>query len=597
MARAGSDPFVEQVRAANDVVDVVGAHVALVRAGMRWKGLCPFHQEKTPSFHVSGEHQTYHCFGCGAGGDVFSFVMALENMTFPEALRHLAERAGIPVPERTGPAGDQLERIRQALQIARTYFRECLASSDGREASAYLTRRGIGAELRERFGLGFATDSWDGLLRHARRWVGEADLADAGLVVHAQSGRLYDRFRNRVIVPIESGGGAPVGFGGRNLGPEEPKYLNSPETAVYKKGSVLFGAAQARAAIREESHVLVVEGYFDVLSLAQAGLGAAVGTCGTALSSEQARQLARYGVRIVLLFDGDPAGVRAALRALPIVVPEGAEVRVLVPPVGLDPDDWVRERGAEEVRAALAHAWTPVAFLEERVRAGDLARDEAARQAVALVARLDDPLTRDLWVQEIAGRFGLREEAVWAGAEGERGAKNARPARPVERSTGADGWKSLERICLQVALENPGRAGEILAAIAGARPRAELAAVLDWLAAEAARGAGGPPSSADLVARAREALPEVPALGSVLVREESGPGPDVEALLAVLRERSLRFRMAQVTRDIRRAEAAGDEVALARLLAEMQELAGSRSRDLTRTFPSPGLEAGAGGSI
>ena len=612
MARAGSDPFVEQVRGANDVVDIIGGHVALTRAGMSWKGLCPFHQEKSPSFHVSPDHQTYHCFGCGAGGDVFSFVMELENMSFPEALRHLAERAGIPVPERSGPTVNNLERIRQALQIARAFFIERLRSPEGEGARGYLERRGIDPELVDRYALGFAPDSWDALLRHAKSWITEHDLVESGLAIEGQGGKVYDRFRNRVIVPIESSGGAPVGFGGRILSDEEPKYLNSPETPVYRKGSVLFGASQARAAIRAENRVLVVEGYFDVIALAQGGIGSAVGTCGTALTQDQARQLARYGGRIILLFDGDKAGIRAALRALPIVVAERADVRVLVPPGELDPDDWVRQAGETVVRNALDHAWTPVGFLEERALAGALTRDDAARQAVGLVARIEDPLARDLWVQEIAGRFGLREDAVWAGVRTEMAGGSGRSSRPqAPRPSGGD-WKNLERVCLQVALEHPDRAVEIAEAVAAGHPRDEFIRVLVWLTEQAAGEGDTPPSPADLVARAGRELEGTPSLASALVHEESAPRPEVDPLLSALRSRAQRHQMARVTRDIRRAESVGDQEALERLLVEKQQLARGAavvaevleapSRKASpeveeRENRSGGLEAGAEGTL
>ncbi len=568
MARTGSDPFVEQVRAANDIVDIVGAQVALSQAGARFKGLCPFHQEKTPSFYVSTDHQTYHCFGCGVGGDVYSFVMEQENMSFPEALRYLADRAGIAVPERSGPSREQqdrLEQIRQALKISRDFFAERLKDSNGARAREYLLGRDIGEELWKRYGLGFALDSWDGLRKYATQFVSERTLIEAGLAVENKEGRVYDRFRNRVIVPIESTGGAPVGFGGRILADEEPKYLNSPETAVYRKGSVLFGASQARPAIREDGLVLIVEGYFDVLSLVNAGIECAVGTCGTALTPDQTRQLARYGARIVLLFDGDGAGVRAALRALPIVIADHSDVRVLFPPAGQDPDDWVRAEGRDAVNHAIDHAWTPVAFLEEQVRGGQLPREEGARRAVDLAAKIEDPLSRDLWVQEICGRFGLGEDAVWARLRGELQTSERR-----SQATRTDGWKPLERVCLQVALEHPDRASDIARAVEAGRPRPEFLAILSWI--EAKGKESPPPSPPEMVARARDELPDLPGLSAAVAAEESGPATGVESLIRRLRIRAVRFQMSELTRDIRRAESVGDDEELIRLLSVKQRL-------------------------
>lgn len=579
MARAGSDPFVEQVREANDIVELIGARLELKRAGGRFRGLCPFHQEKTPSFFVSREYQTYHCFGCGVGGDVFTFVMEQERMTFPEALQHLAERAGIPMPQRrSGPSQDLLERIRQALRVARSYYRERLLGREGDRGRRYLAAREIGPDLGEEYGLGLAPDAWEGLLTHCRRLLSDRALIEAGLAVEGERGRVYDRFRNRLMFPIDSPGGAPVGFGGRILGDGEPKYLNSPETAAYRKASVLFGIPQARDAIRSRGRVVLVEGYFDVLGLVQGGIREVVGTCGTALTPEQAGLLRRFGATLVLLFDGDEAGMRAALRALPVVTGVVEEIRVAVPPEGLDPDDWIRQAGRDGVEAALDRAASPIAFLEDRMLAGRLTRREATSGAVGLIARLADPISREFWVQEAAGRFGVSERALLEGARAEADApRSGRAAAPPADRGKAPAWSPLEAACLRAALGHPDRAGEIAEVVETGRPRAEFIGVLRWIEGQAGPETPEPPSASRLVALAREDLPGGGGL-TALVVTDAAPPPDPDALLVELRRRGLKHRMARVTEAIRRAEETNDPESLARHLEQKKRLLEERTR-------------------
>lgn len=570
MNRGGSDPFVERVREASDIVEIVGASVELKRASSRWRGLCPFHGEKTPSFYVSPEYQSYHCFGCGVGGDVFSFVMAQENLSFPEALKYLADRAGIPMPDHRGPSVDRLESIRQALRIARSFYSQQLAGSAGGGARGYLERRGIGADLWQRYGLGVAPDSWDALLRHAKSYVSERTLVEAGLAVEKNPGRLYDRFRNRLMVPIESAGGMPVGFGGRILADEEPKYLNSPETPVYRKGSVLFGLPQAREGIRAAGRVAVVEGYFDVLALAQGGIVSVVGTCGTALTPDQARQLGRLGVEVVLLFDGDGAGIQAAIRALPVMVGAVGSVRVVTPPTGLDPDDWIRGAGRETVQKELENARSPVAFLEDQAVRGKLTRTEAAGQAVSLVEQLEDPLIRDLWIQEIAGRFGLSERAIVERLSGKK------PAPAPRRVSGR--WTTREAACLRTALHTPDRAGEIADLAEGLRARPAFLQVLRWIQEQSEVESTIVP--AELITRASRDLPDGGGLAALPVGEEQ-PVLGVDVVLHDLGRRAIRARMEETTREIRLAEDAGDSVGLTRWLNERKRLS-SELRSLER---------------
>jgi DNA primase len=612
------------VREASDIAAVVGEYVALRKAGARLAGLCPFHREKTASFYVNPSMQVFHCFGCGAGGDVFTFLMQHEKMTFPEAVRHLATRAGIPLPERRGSGSDALERIRETLRMARAWFRSQIEGSDGAEARAYLDARGILPATREAYGLGFVPDRWDGLLSHARAVASERVLIEAGLAVESQSGRVYDRFRHRVMIPIETAGASPLGFGGRALGDTEPKYLNSPETPVYHKGAVLYGTGPAREGTRSEGRVVVVEGYFDVIGLAQGGIPGVVGTCGTALTPEQAMQLKRLSDRVVLVFDGDAAGLRAALRALPVLVGPVPDVRVLLPPPGKDPDLWIREDGADAVRAALERARSPLAFLEDLVAARVLSRREAAGRAADLAALVADPINRDLWVQEAAGRYGVSADAFTQAVRGRLARPGGTPAgsevigggssshlrggsagQEVDPGgTGMDGMgprgsnsgtdvalftDALERECLRTALARPECAITLAAAVREAgvfAPR--LGTLLGWIAEAAAESGERSPGS--VLSCTIQAHPE--ATGLTAIGMEIGGDPEEpEALLPRIRLRGLRRRMEELNALIRRSEEDGNRESLDRFLRERQALAAERARLDGRTpgrSPVPG---------
>jgi DNA primase len=611
MPVGGSDPFVERVREANDIAAVVGEYVALRKAGARLAGLCPFHREKTASFYVNPSMQAFHCFGCGAGGDVFTFLMQHEKMTFPEAVRHLATRAGVPLPERRGASSDGLERIRETLRMARAWFRSQLEGPTGAEGRDYLDRRGILPVTRETYGLGLVSDRWDGLLRHARVVASERTLIEAGLAVESESGRVYDRFRHRLMIPIETAGGSPLGFGGRALGDTEPKYLNSPETPVYRKGAVLYGAGPAREGIRAEGRVVVVEGYFDVIGLAQGGVPGVVGTCGTALTPEQAMQLKRLSDRVVLVFDGDAAGLRAALRALPVLVGPVPEVRVVLPPPGKDPDLWIREEGADAVRAGLERARSPLAFLEDLVTARILTRREAAGRAADLAALVTDSINRDLWVQEAVGRYGISAEAFTqavrgrmarptgsgSGTEVVGGDVSARPGGGSDGSgvdpggTGADGMGphgpgpgaptaavtgALERECLRTAIARPEWASTLATAVGEAGVfGSRLGILLGWIAEAVAATEGRSPAA--VLSCTIQAHPEAAGL-TAFGMETGGDPEEPEALLGRIRLRGLRRRMEELNALIRRSEEEGNRESLDRFLRERQALASERAR-------------------
>lgn len=346
----------EQVRSATNIVTLVGEYVQLRKAGARMMGLCPFHGEKAPSFSVNEDRQMFYCFGCNRGGDVFKFLMLIENLEFPEALRLLAERAGIELPRRSGgkpgASVSDRERARKIHRLAQKFFRNCLVeTSEGRKAMAYLEKRGIDREAAEAFGLGFAPPGWDGLIKEAgRSSVAGSELEKCGLAVprRNQAGH-YDRFRNRITIPIRDPQGNIIAYGGRILGepgPRDPKFLNSPETIIYRKGEQLYGLDLAGKAIRDRGAAVVVEGYFDVIQVARAGVAHVVAPLGTALTEGQARLLSRYARQVYISFDPDQAGEEAARRSIHIFLKEGFEVLVVGLPRGEDPDDYIRARGS-----------------------------------------------------------------------------------------------------------------------------------------------------------------------------------------------------------------------------------------------------------
>jgi DNA primase len=461
---------VDEIRERADVVEVVGRHVTLRKAGHRYWGLCPFHSEKTASFSVHSEKQIFYCFGCGAHGDVFGFRMRHEAATFPEVVRALAQELGIAIPV-SAPSGSEgrSARLQRANEVALEYFRAALRGNDGRAARSYLERRGTPVELIERFQIGFAPPGWDGLVKHLRsQGVDAADAESAGLIARRQTGDgHYDRFRGRVIFPILEPGARIVGFGGRALEDETPKYLNSPESPLYRKGRVLFGLPLALDAIRERDRAIVVEGYFDAMALHQAGLPEAVAPCGTALTQEHARRIRRYTRETLLLFDGDEAGQRAAERALPVLLSEGLRVRAAFLPAGADPDDLVRKSGPGALRAVVDAA---VPLLDELVdrklafaRGDAWAASDRLQQILPLLQALPDPIERARWIRDLGSRLEIGPEAVQDALRRLPGASEspAVSSGPLEPSLRSD----VDRI-----------AQELLAALA-AHP--ELVSMLD----------------------------------------------------------------------------------------------------------------------
>lgn len=410
--------FAQELKSRVDIVSVIGERVRLRKNGPNsYKGLCPFHTEKTPSFNVSPIKQFYYCHGCHAGGDVFKFVMEIEGVTFPEALKELAERNGIPIPKRAQYADDE-SRLREAVfqmhEIAAETFRGNLHGPAGETARAYLVRRGLKPETIEQFGLGYSDRSGRALLRLLeQRNFTAAQIEQSGLVRKREDGSFYDYFRGRLMFPIHNEMGKTIGFGGRGLTDDDvPKYLNSPETSIYKKSKVVFNLHRAKEAIRKEDRAILVEGYMDVIGVAAAGFRGVVASCGTALTPDQVRAIKRHTDKMVVNFDPDAAGEKAAEGKLPILLEEGLQVRIVELDGGLDPDEYCKDRGAEAYRARLDGAKGYFHWLADRARAQyDLRTTEGQvavlKYLVPAVQRIPDRLERMQIAIEVAGYVGV----------------------------------------------------------------------------------------------------------------------------------------------------------------------------------------------
>lgn len=419
------DDQVEEVRARADIVDVISQYVDLKKAGKEFKANCPFHEERTPSFYVVPDKGFYKCFGCGVSGDVFKFLQEKVGLDFVEAVKQVASRSGVEIREvKRGrdPEEDPKRPLYEMMAFAKGWFREQLLGEGGAEARAYLEGRGIDAETSERFELGYAPDDWRAL-RDAAHGLGmtDAQLLEVGLLTTSEnSPEPYDRFRNRVIFPIEALRGRVLAFGGRLLGEEkrgQPKYLNSPETVLYHKGRTLYGLDKSRHAIRREEVALVVEGYMDLVSIAAFGFEHTVATLGTAMTVEQARLLKRYTSRVLLLFDSDRAGLKASFRAGDLLLSEGLHPSIVTLPKGEDPDTLVQKEGADALRRYLDDAVDildrKLQILEERsyFESIDGRRDAVDRLLPTLRATADRTL-RDIYIDQVAARTGVRRETL-----------------------------------------------------------------------------------------------------------------------------------------------------------------------------------------
>lgn len=416
-----ADETVLEVKRSVDITEIVSGYIPLKRAGASYKALCPFHDEKTPSFIVTPQRQTFKCFGCGKGGDAISFVMAHENVDYPEAIRILAEKSGIPVKYKEGGKdGIGRDDLYRVLEWAQEAFRGLLLKAPEAEtARKFLARRGVSDETNELYKLGFSMDSWDYLLQRGRKaGFDDKTLAAAGLVIEREGrGGYYDRFRGRVVFPIHDPRGRAIGFGARTLKDEQPKFLNSPETAVFSKGRGFYGLHLSKEEIEKTRTVYIVEGYLDVVVPFQAGVKGLVATLGTALTREHLKILRRYADKVVLVFDSDAAGQKASERGLDLLLSENVDIFVASLPEGMDPDDVVIQHGPDKLRECLEHPREIFGFLMDALAARHGTSTPAAigriiDEMIERINQIPDPVKQEILVQQLSAKFGIEERTL-----------------------------------------------------------------------------------------------------------------------------------------------------------------------------------------
>ncbi len=414
----------ETIKSIVDIADVIGQVVQLRKAGQNYIGLCPFHTEKEPSFTVSPAKQMFHCFGCKKGGDLFAFWMEYHGTTFPEAVKELAERYNVPLSESAGSSDERRKaEYRKALfeingQACQFFYRILMDEAGGEPARRYLAGRSLSKSVIERFKLGYAPDSWDSLVRLFRNSPERLKIAAAaGLLAERKSGGYYDRFRNRVIFPITNLRGQVVGFGGRVLDSSLPKYVNTPETPVFHKGSLLYGLADAMDAVRKAGRAVVVEGYMDVLALYDHGITEAVATLGTALTDAHVRRLKGYAPEVVVIFDSDEAGKKAALKSLPLFMNEGLKGKAVALPGNHDPDSFVHEQGASSLRNLIQRAGSLFDFHMEVSLSGMDGSIEAKagviKEVLTVLSGLHHVSQQSLYIRQLSERTGVKEDTLW----------------------------------------------------------------------------------------------------------------------------------------------------------------------------------------
>ena len=496
--------FIDDLRLQANILQVVQEYVPLKRAGTAYKGLCPFHSEKTPSFQVHPEKGFFHCFGCGAGGDVFKFLELHEKIGFQDAVRTLAQKFGVSIPESEGTSEDARKdsALREALlkvhEIAAAYFREQLAAPSGARARQQLAGRDVTAQTIQQLGLGFAPASRDGLkARLLAQGFAQNVLLQSGLLVQREGGEVVERFRNRLMVPICRDSGSVIAFGGRHMEADQggPKYLNSPETPIYSKGRTLYGLNLTKADIRKLGYAVLVEGYFDFAQVFQAQAAPAVASCGTALTPQQAQLLRRFTSRVVLSFDPDAAGQGAAVRSCELLVSEGFDVNVVVLDKGEDPDTFIRRQGGDQYRVRLRTSRPYLEYLLDQAADGvDLEQDDSRRQflgkMLTVAARIPDAAARDQFADRIAHKARITEEVVRA--EIRKAAVNRRTAVTTRELPSFGQLKEAEKALIWGLIHNTGEALKAVAAL----DEEDLEGLAGRPILEVARSLHGEPSDA-----------------------------------------------------------------------------------------------------
>jgi DNA primase len=575
--------FVEQLKSSVDIVSVVGEYVRLRRSGPhRHMGLCPFHNEKRPSFTVHAVHQFYKCFSCGAKGDVLNFVMEMEHVSFYEALKLLSERYGIPMPQRS-EYSDAETRVRAAVyqmqEVAQESFRANLRSPAGAEARSYLERRGVSPETAEQFGLGYSAAGGVALARlFEQRGLPLEQMEQSGLVSRRQDGSFYDRFRNRLMFPIHNESGKIIGFGGRALASgDEPKYLNSPETAVYKKSFVLYNLHRAKEAIRKEDRVILVEGYMDAIGVTAAGFRPVVASCGTSLTAQQTQALKRHTPKIVVNFDPDAPGANAAERSINLLLEEGMHVRVMELDGGLDPDEYCKQRGAAAYGSRLDSAKGYFYWLADRARTKyNVHTSEGIAEALQFllpaIQRISDRLERAAVANDLAGYIGVDRGLV---LDSFRKAVTDRRETPFAQHKTV--LRHEEWILLSSLLSDAETRAEIIPQLRAMEALESFASRRIFRTIFAISDAGGRIAFEDVNARLEEQDQELLA-SAALATDSAASREEVLAWVASMRLSEQQRLRARLKLRVKEAERAGNLAEALQLAEELQKLERASAR-------------------
>ncbi len=580
MAEAGS--FADRVKQQADIVRVVGEYVRLKKGGQNFTGLCPFHGEKSPSFAVHPVKQIFHCFGCGKGGDVFTFVMEMEKCPFPEAVRMVAEKCGIAVPQPKERSPEERKENQQRAALvemhreAQTFFARQLESTpEGRAGKTYLEGRGLNKETIARFGIGFAPAGGDALLRVLKPRYAEKLLVESGLISRDQNNnRLYDRFRRRITFPIANEAGKIVAFGCRAMGDELPKYLNSPETPIYSKSNVLYYMDKAKEPIRRQDFAVLVEGYMDAIAVADAGIGNVVASCGTSLADAQIKLLGRFTKRVIVNYDPDAAGQVATERSLTLLLEQDFEVRVLaLPPIGnrkADPDLFIREKGAEAYIKALKEAPPYVDYLISRAQQMDLSTAEGKLRALNFLLpylqRIPNRFLRSEWATRISQQMRIDEPVLRAAlrkaADERRGEVKTQPELIGKAA------KPLERRLIRLLVEAEDFRRELAARLQEERLYEGLETEKIFAALIVAAQSGLPMQATEVASLLSDRDRRV--FFEILFEPTQTPSwPEAESCLEALKRRRLEQELGQLQRDI---EANATSPHLRELLTRKQQL-------------------------
>jgi len=584
LAEAGT--FADRVKQQADIVRVVGEYVQLKKAGQNFRGLCPFHSEKTPSFNVHPTRQIYHCFGCGKGGDVFSFVMEMEKCEFPDAVRLVAEKSGIAVPrakERSPQERKQNQQRSAFVEMhreAQTFFVQQLeGTAEGKAARAYLEDRGLDKSAIDRFGIGYAPSGGDALLRILKQKYAEKLLGDSGLVSRSEQGdRMFDRFRRRITFPIANESGKIVAFGARALGEDQPKYLNSPETPIYSKSNVLYHLDRAKEALRRSDFAVLVEGYMDAIAVARAGISNVVASCGTSLAEPQIKLLGRFTKRVIVNYDPDAAGQAATERSISLLLEQDFEVKVLALPGKADPDKFIREQGAEAYIKVLKESPPYVDYLIARARQMDLSTAEGKLRAVNFllpyVQKIPNRLLRSEWATRIAQQLRLEEPVLRAALS--RAAAERRSEVKTQPELMGRAAKPVERRLIRMLAEGEGFRTELAQQLQQGQLYHGLETEKIFTALIVASLSGEPVQPTELAASLEERDRKM--FYEILFEDSSEPTwEEAQSCLETLRHRQAEKELADVQRSIE-ASPAGPELRglLERKQTLMRRLAAAR---------------------